>query len=211
MEQQKNSWVLAPIGGTLIFVALYIVATVLYPGGSQVDAHSIGFSWVDNYWCNLLNEQAMNGRPNPAKPIAMAGLFVLCLSLVFFWFQFPRQMNIGTLAKLTIQYSGVICMAITCFLFTNINHDLVINLASCFGLIAMAGTFIGLYKMNWHILFIFGLLNILLMVLNASIYYNKELILYLPITQKICFATFLTWICCISFNLYNRKPNNRYY
>ena len=93
-------------------------------------------------------------------------------------------------------------MVIAFFLFTNINHDLVTNLASIFGLIATIGTFAGLYKTKWFALFAFGLLNILLVAVNNYVYYTKGLIIYLPVVQKISFATFLIWICCIDINLY---------
>ena len=144
----KNIWLLSPIFGTLFFVVLYIVATLFYPGGSQFDKNSIGFSLTNNYWCNLLNETAINGQPNPAKSIALTGMFVLCLTFSFFWFIFPRQINTSKNLKLTIQISGILAMIITFFLFTNINHDLVTNLASSFGAIATIGTFIALYKKN---------------------------------------------------------------
>lgn len=172
------------------FVMVYIIATFFYPGGSQVDKNSIGFSWINNYWCNLLNENAINGQHNPAKPIAMAGMLVLCLTLTFFWFLFPRYINIGKFAKRTIQISGTLSMTIAFLLFTDINHDLITNLASFFGFIATVGTFIGLYKTKWYGLFAFGLLNILFVGLNNYVYYNKELIIYLPVIQKISFATF---------------------
>ena len=207
LEKQKSIWVLTPIFGTIIFVVLYIVATLFYPGGSQVDKNSIGFSWINNYWCNLLNENAINGQHNPAKPIAMTGMFVLCLTLSFFWFLFPRHINIGKFAKLAIQISGTLAMTIAFFLFTNINHDLVTNLASIFGLIAIFGTFIGLYKTKWYGLFAFGLLNVLLVGLNNYVYYNKGLIIYLPIIQKISFAIFLFWVCSIDINLYRRTKS----
>ncbi len=92
---------------------VYIIATFFYPGGSQVDKNSIGFSWINNYWCNLLNENAINGQHNPAKPIAMAGMLVLCLTLTFFWFLFPRYINIGKFAKRTIQISGTLSLFAT--------------------------------------------------------------------------------------------------
>ena len=202
MEKQKNIWVLTPIFGILLFVVLYVIATLFYPGGSQVDKNSIGFSWTNNYWCNLLNENAINGQHNPAKPIAVTGMFVLCLTLSFFWFHFPRNISIGKFAKLAIQISGTLAMIIACLLFTNIDHDLVTNLASIFGLIATVGTFIGLYKIKWHGLFAFGLLIIFLVGLNNYVYYTKGLIIYLPVIQKISFATFLLWICCVDINLY---------
>ena len=196
--------VLTPIFGTILFVIFYVIATLFYPGGSQTDKNSIGFSWTHNYWCNLLNENAINGQHNPAKPIAITGMFVLCLTLTFFWFLFPRHINIGKFAKHAIQISGTLAMTIAFFLFTDINHDLVTNLASIFGLVATVETFIGLYKTKWYGLFAFGLLNILLVGLNNYVYYNKGLIIYLPIIQKISFATFLVWICSIDINLYRR-------
>ena len=201
----KNILVLTPIFGIVVFVVLYVIATQLYPGGSQFDKNSIGFSWRNNYWCNLLNENAINGHHNPAKPIAMAGMFILCLTLSFFWFLFPRHNNLDKKLKLAIQISGTVAMAIAFFLFTNINHDLVTNLAAIFGAIATFGTFIGLYKTKWFGLFAFGLINIILVGLNNYVYYTKGLIIYLPVIQKISFATFLIWICCIDIKLYRQQ------
>ena len=66
-------------------------------------------------------------------------------------------------------------MTVAFCLFTDLNHDLVTNLASSFGAIATIGTFIGLYKNKLFGLFAFGLLNILLVGLNNLYYYNKEL------------------------------------
>lgn len=206
MTKQTNKarriLVLTPIFGTIIFVLHYLVAITLYPGGSQVDKNSVGFSWTNNYWCNLLNDNAINGQPNPAKPVAMTGMFVLCLTLAFFWFLFPRHINLDRKLKLAIQVSGTLAMTIAFFLFTKINHDLVTNLASVFGLVATVGTVIGLYKTKWFGLFAFGLLNILLVGLNNYVYYTKGLIVYLPVIQKVSFATFLIWVCCIDINLY---------
>jgi hypothetical protein len=47
-NKTKIILVLIPIFGTILFIVLYIVATLLYPGGSQVDKNSIGFSWMNN-------------------------------------------------------------------------------------------------------------------------------------------------------------------
>ena len=204
-DKTKNILVLTPIFGIIIFIFLYIVATLLYPGGSQIDKNSIGFSWSNNYWCNLLNDISINGKPNPAKPVAMTGMFVLCLTLAFFWVLFPRHIDFNRKLKLAIPISGILAMTIAFFLFTNINHDIVINLAAIFGAVATVGTFIGLYKNQWFGLFAFGLLNILLVGLNNYVYYTKGLIIYLPVIQKISFATFLIWVCCINIKLYRRE------
>lgn len=194
--------------GSAVFVLLYILATLYYPGGSQDDKNSIGFSWVNNYWCNLLNDNAINGEPNPAKPFAMTGMLVLSLTLAYFWYLFPQRIDIHKIWKCTIQISGGLSMLIACFLFTSINHDLVTNLASFFGLIATLGTFVGLYQTKWMKLFAFGLFNMLLVVLNNYVYYTEGLIIYLPIIQKISFASFLIWVCCIDIQLYRIQNKN---
>jgi hypothetical protein len=205
LDNQKKIWILIPFFGIIIFLVLYLVATCYYPGGSQADKYAVGFSWANNYWCNLLNDTAINGKPNPAKPIAISGMIVLCLALSFFWMLFPRLVNIGNLARLTTQVSGILGMFIACFLFTQIDHDIVTNLASVFGIIAAVGIFIGLYKIKWYGLFAFGFFNILLVVLNNYLYYHEGLIIYLPIIQKISFLSFLIWVSSIDINLYQSR------
>jgi hypothetical protein len=178
------------------------VATFYYPGGSQANKNSIGFSWIHNYWCNLLDTMAINGQPNSAQPIAITAMMILCLSLSVFWFLFPAFTSLPTVVKLIIRICGVLAMVTGLLLFAKQNHDLITNLASLFGLIATIGTFAGLYKNGWTPLFYFGLLVFLLVVLNNFLYYNKGLIVYLPIVQKITFACFLTWVCCISIKIF---------
>lgn len=194
-----------PVGGTIIFIILYLIATFLYPGGSQADKNSTGFSWANNYWCTLLNETAINGKYNAAKPVAFAAMAVLCFTLSYFWFIFPKKAPTGKYIRLTIQITGILAMAASLFLPTDINHDIITNAASLFGLIAVAGTLILLFRLKWYWLFAFGLFNILLTALNNYLYYSPEGIIYLPIIQKITFAAFLIWVCCISLKIYKNE------
>ncbi len=189
--------------GTLLFVLLYILAAMRYPGGSQADAQAEGFSWIHNYWCNLLNEKAINGMPNPARPLALAGTFVLCVTFSCFWFLFPGYTHFGKRSRLVIQWSGTLSMLIALFIFSSY-HDTITYIASFFGLIAVAGTFIGLYKIKWYGLFAFGMINLLLVGLNNYLYYTKGMIIYLPVIQKVTFVTFLLWICWIDVELYRK-------
>ena len=195
-------WILTPFIGILLFILLYIVATLYYPGGSPVDKHSVGFSWIHNYWCNLLNHEALNGHLNTAQPIALTGMFILCISLAFFWILFPAFFSLKLLPKRIIQFSGVISMTVAFFLFTDFNHDIITDIASCFGIIASTGTICILYKVKWNGLFRFGLLNIFLVGLNNYLYFSEDMIGYLPMVQKISFVSFLVWISFIDLKLY---------
>lgn len=207
-HKQKSILLLLPIVGALVFIVLYFIATILYPGGSQVDKNAVGFSWINNYWCNLLNDEAINGQYNSAKPIALIALFILCCTLSFFWFAVSIHFNIPKKLKKVIQASGLLAGVAAFLLFTNLNHDMIINLASGFGLIATVGTLITLYKNNWQALFAFGLMNILQVAINNYVYYTSGLIVYLPLVQKISFASFLIWMCCICTKLYNRSQTH---
>jgi hypothetical protein len=205
LNKRKNSSLLVPVWGIVIFTLLYIIATFLYPGGSQADKNSTGFSWANNYWCNLLNETAINGKYNAAKPVALAAMAVLCFTLSFFWFIFPKQVATGKYNRLIIQIAGILAMAASLLLSADINHDTITNVASLFGLIAVTGTLAVLFRLKWYWLFAFGLFNILLTALNNYIYYSPEQIIYLPVIQKLTFAAFLIWISCISLKIYKNE------
>jgi hypothetical protein len=202
---KNRNWLLLPVGGALLFAALYFLAACFYPGGSQADANARGFSWVNNYWCNLLNEKAINGRSNAARPIALLAMIVLGSTLSAFWLLFAANSRIGKMLRYIIGVSGVLSMVIGFFLFTATDHDMVTNLASAFGLVAVIGTLAGLYTMKCRGLFVYGLINLVLVAANNYVYYNKELLLYLPVVQKITFAAFLIWVSLISLHLYRQK------
>jgi hypothetical protein len=195
---RRAAWFWIPLVGIPLFVLLYICASFYYPGGSQADAQSAGFSWVNNYWCNLLNITAINGQTNAAQPIALTAMVVLCISLAAFWFLFPLISLQKTLPVRIIQFAGIAAMGTAMLLNSSMNHDLITNLASLLGLVAVVGTLIGLRQLKWNRLFWFGTMNLLLVLLNNFLYYNSELIRYLPLVQKISFVAFLVWLFLIS-------------
>jgi len=205
VRKSNNIWIFIPILGSLVFISLYIIAAFLYPGGSETDKASVGYSLTNNYWCNLLHDIAINGQPNTAKPIAVSAMIILCLALSAFWFCIPRLIVTGKPLGVTIQFSGVSAMLCSFLLLTNINHDLAVNLASSLGFIATIGTLICLYHTKWYGLFAFGLVNIVLIGLNNYLYYTKGMMIYLPVVQKISFLSFLIWICFININIYHRS------
>lgn len=187
-----------PVCGIPGFVVLYVYASLYYPGGSQADAHATGFSWVNNYWCNLLDDIAINGQTNAAQPIAMIAMLVLCISLAVFWLVFPSVSRLEFVLLRITQFAGVAAMVTALFLNSSLDHDLITNLASLLGLIAVAGTLKGLRLLKWHSLFWFGVINLVLVLLNNYLYYSPHLLRYLPLVQKISFASFLFWLILIS-------------
>jgi len=203
LHRSKSIWILTPIFGSFLFIILYVIAALLYPGGSGADKTAIGYSWTNNYWCNLLPEKAINEQINAARPVAITAMFVLCLSLSSFWILFPALTQLKKYHRLLIQVAGTICMLVSFLLLTSIDHDLAVNTSSLFGFIALIGTIVALQQLKWQNLFLFGLFNIQLIALNNYLYHTEQMT-YLPVVQKFSFLSFLVWFCLIDIKLYRK-------
>lgn len=176
------------------------MATFYYPGGSNVNKTTIGFDWLNNYWCDLTGELAKNGETNSARQIALTAMIILCSSLVVFWFYVPRLFSDIKFNQI-IRYAGMTSMTVVIFLFTGF-HDTVIIIAGTLGIAALTGVFIGLYKNNLTKLFYYGAFCLGLMLFNYFIYETSFLLSLLPIIQKATFVLFLLWICWVDIYLY---------
>lgn len=196
-------WRLLPAGGMALFVALYALAAALYPGGSPVDKTALGFSWLHNYWCNLLTANAINGQPNPAQPVALLAMGVLCLSLMLFWYYLPPLFQFGPRVSGLVRAAGILSMVAAGFLSTEL-HDLVLNIACLLGVVALGAAFVGLYQTRRRRLLGLGALCLVLLGLNNYVYYSQHFILALPVIQKITFALFLLWFSLLSVAVYGQ-------
>lgn len=203
---------LLPVAGVLLFVMLYIRATLLYPGGSQADKNAVGFSWLHNYWCNLLNEQGINGQPNPGKWWARTGMATLGAAVCYFWWLFFCYAGFSKPVRSSIAGCGVVAMTLTLFLSTA-GHDILVTASGFLGFITMIATFKGLYQLKWIRLFWLGIINVFFVAVNNLCYYTPSLIRLLPLVQKVTFLLFLVWVCAICFRMrrtsmipYGRPP-----
>jgi hypothetical protein len=192
---------LFPVIGITTFVALYLLAAWYYPGGSQADQRSVGFSWTDNYWCNLLDENAINGSENISRPFALAGMLVLMVSLSVFFYIVPYYSDINDRLKRMIAFSGIASMITVLFLEVG-SHDLILNIAGVFGFIAFGGIVSIMLRLKWYGLAFAGFINLFLVAINNLLYYNAGWIHYLPTVQKVTFLCFLIWISSICLKVY---------
>jgi hypothetical protein len=191
---------LIPLAGIVLFILLYIIAAIVYPGGNYLNNHSKGFSVLHNYWCDLLNENAQNGEINTSRPYAVSATIILCSSLIFFWYFIPKALNTKLLIKLLIQITGITSMFIGMFIFTSY-HSEVITYAGLFGGIAFVLTFLGLYKAGWYKLIYFGVVCLVLGVITFAIYKTRMALIILPMIQKVTLLLSLAWIFLIDLKM----------
>ena len=204
MINAKHFLRLLPTFGILIFIALYIYATTLYPGGSQADINSIGFDWRNNFWCNLMDENAMNGVENPASPVALIGMVILCSSMTLFFFQFANYFVKNGIWKMTIKIAGALAMLSAAFIFTKY-HDIMTTILSICGVVGIIGIIRALHKNNLTFLKVSGIICMALVGVNNLFYYNENLIKFLPVVQKVGFILILAWT--IGLNLKMKNEN----
>ena len=193
---------LIPFAGICLFVLLYLMASFLYPGGSHRFESAKEFSWIHNYWCDLLDIRARNGSPNTARPVAIMASMILCISLIYFWFYFTVIYDSN--GGLVIRYSGILSSLSMMFLF-NGPHDLVINLSSTLGLIAITGALLILSRERIYTLFSLGLFCLVLCIINNYIYFTGNFLNSLPVVQKISFFIFLLWFCLLDIQIYKKS------
>ena len=194
--------------GILCFGLLYVFASTLYPGGSQTDVNSVGFDWVHNYWCNLMNESADNGEPNPARRLAIFSMVLLCSSLGVFFYQFAEYLTTHPRWKMIIKIAGILSMVSAAFMFTQF-HDVLTIISSFFGLFVLIGILLKIFRRGLLKHKLIGLFCLILLGMNNYIYYTELYIKHLPLIQKITFIIVLLWIVALNFEVRKEIKNQQ--
>lgn len=194
-------WPLISIGGILLFVIFFLLATVHYPGGSNANMHANGFSWINNYWCELLGENAKNGLKNLARPYAMTGMIILSLSVSVFWWNIPTIIfEKSRIIRNIMRYCGILSMIFSALIFTDW-HDGIIYAAVISGAVSFTLLFYELFRNKRDLLSYFGVVCLGFIFMNCMIYISSFGIEYLPLIQKITFAITLSWIILVILRL----------
>ncbi len=196
-----------PIGGIFSFVILYYYSSKLYPGGSQINLESVGYDWINNYWCNLMSKNGINGQINSGRPFAIFAMIVLCFSVSIFFYQFAETLTQSERWKKMIKTTGILSMIFATLMFTDY-HDLMIILSSLFGLIAVIGIIKEIYSSKLINYKITGVICMILLGINNIIYYSTKLIEWLPLIQKITFLTVLIWILGMNNEIRKKLKTN---
>jgi hypothetical protein len=113
---QARSWrARLSVAALGLFVPTLLLATCVYPGGSWFHPHpSGGFSWLENFWCDLLREPAHGGEPNArAVRLTTLAFVLLALSLGPFWIEVSTLLS-GWRARFVRWAGGVSAVATAC-------------------------------------------------------------------------------------------------
>jgi hypothetical protein len=186
-----------PTIGIAIALCLFVVAASYYPGGTTLSADTVGYSWVHNFVSALFQPVALNGDANPARSFAIAAMLLLCLSWGLMFWQISRQVKARVHQK-TIEISGLGLM-VYAFLIVTPLHNLMVDLALLFGLVALFATTHDLYLERHPLLFGWGALCLALLMVSAMMYYGNVLYGLLPVMQKVSLGASSGWLITVYY------------
>ena len=186
-----------PAAGIALFLLLFLIAAALYPGGHQADPTGPGFSLLWNYWSDLLRGAAVNGEPNPAQPIALAGLFALVLSISTFWCLIPALFPDLPQAAHAVRAAGPVGALLTLLVFTPL-HDLVIGASALLELSAMLVTLRCAHQRGERTVAASGAATLALAFATLAVWKTDALPGALPVAQKAAALAVFAWVIVAS-------------
>jgi hypothetical protein len=133
-----------------------------------------------------------SGKPNPARPFAVAATVLLPLSLVPFCWRLALIPQ-GAASRRFVAGAGSLSMLLAALIFTRF-HDLLINIAAPLGGVAFAVALQSLLRAGHRGLVLLALVALSLAAANWLMWETGALLRYMPLVQKLAYAALLTWV-----------------
>lgn len=167
--------------GITISIALLMIAALNYPGGTDQDMSTIGFSWSKNFISNLFEENALNGSVNKARIWAMIGMLFYSATCAIFFFNFSKKI-VNKIASNFIRYIGILTMPFTFFIATPL-HDLMLAISNTLFWACMICITVYLLKSKLILFKIYAIICLVIYYYAMYLYISKEWIA-LAVVQK---------------------------
>jgi len=187
---------LTNIGITLFFI-LTLVAIYLYPGGSQFNDQNPAFSWMENYWCELMVLETGQGKNNPGGYFAIAATFFAGLAVSAFLFRLPIICPTTALQRSIVRCGTVLCSFFVLMLFSSYHHEMLLAFCVC-SFFTMLIALIILIEDRRYPAFISGCVLFLMTQTNHALYYLHLYKNIQPLLQKTTIALVLLWFLLLN-------------
>jgi hypothetical protein len=175
-------------------VCTYALSAWYYPGGHHWDHDALGFHWLHNYGCDLLDPFTHSLRFHSTFWLARVGLLGLLIGLGIFFISLPWPTHPQwRVVMIAIKSTGLISMISAGLMFSPW-HDASVIVAFCFLLISISGLAV-LYGLNQS-------KSVMLRLLPAYgvgclcflMWITQTYLMWVPLLQKIAVAFFLYWV-----------------
>ncbi|NND33956.1 MAG: hypothetical protein HKN76_15315 [Saprospiraceae bacterium] len=187
-----------PIVGLVVYLILFSTAAIGYPGGSINYPDAIGYSFFNNFLCDVMVGTTLAGIENNARTLAIISHWVLSFTMISFFYLLPEIFSVKNRNTFLTRFFGVLTMTIFSFMFTAY-HDVIVTLTGIMGTIALIPFFIELRNYDHQGLKILAYLCFLLSIIVFIIFQTKIGFYYLPFLQKITFVFDAYWVVWVSY------------
>ncbi len=184
MERSFIRWL--PIVGVIAALAMLAIANFLYAG----DVH-----WTRVTVSLLCAQNLPDGAPNPGRGLPIVALLLLCASMSLLFELISRLADVKSLRK-TIQIGGIGSMVYALLTATPM-HNLMVNIALAFFLVAMIAIVYMIYREQQYTLAMAGIACILLKLGSVSLYYTNTYTEVWGVLQKLSFILTTTWLFAV--------------
>lgn len=180
----------------LISVALIVIATSLYPGGSLSDKHSIGFDWFKNFISNLFGATALNGEKNTGRVWAIFGMAFHSLGYGIFFIHMSRKMPVQH-AVTVLKYIGMANILFN-FLIATPLHDIMITISGTLSVLGLFYITFYILKTKLHIFKFVCILSLAVSYYTFYLYGFGKWDL-LAIMQKVSFISSMLLVIALEY------------
>lgn len=186
-----------PIVGMGLYLAVFIIAAMDYPGGSENIPSAVGYSFFNNFLCDVMNPTTHGGSYNPARLIAIISHLILSVTMITFFYLLPELFSWNNLNTKVTRYVGMLTMTVFVFMYTPL-HDHIVTATGVLGTVALIPFFISMKKYPNGGLKSLAYLCFVLSIVVFFIFETKIGYYYLPFLQKITFFFDALWVIWVS-------------
>lgn len=184
MLQTFLRWI--PIIGVVAALSLLVVATSLYSGDVR---------WTRVTVSLLCAPSLPDGSPNSGRALPIVALLLLCASMSWLFELISRAADTRKQRK-AIQIAGIGSMVYALLTSTPM-HNLMVNIALAFFLVAIVAIVYMLYSRKSYVLAFAGIACILLKLSSVSLYYTNSYPDIWGALQKLSFILTTAWLFAV--------------
>lgn len=184
-----------PLTGIVTAVALLAYSTYQYAG----EVH-----WTRVTVSLLCAQNLPNGDENSGRGLSCVALLLLCASMALL-FQYISKIGETRAQQSTIQIGGIGSMVYALLTATPM-HNLMVNIALVFFLVATIAIIFVLWRRKYFVLAIIGLACVLVKTGNASLYYTNTSADVWGLLQKLSFVLTTIWLAAVHLTVTHMNP-----
>ncbi len=182
-----------PLLGFLMYLILFIVASLVYDGGTRFDFSRTTFDWFHNYWCDLMAEQNFRNEPNASRPVAIIAWIILCGSCLLYMYRIIPILELRKYLEKIVKLSSMLAFIIGSLAFTK-HHDIIVAVSFPFGFVLVIGLVIGLLKSNLDFYKWTFILPVVLLGASFFMFFTDLGLHWLGFIQKLALLSTFIWL-----------------